>query len=96
MLSTLKDNYRLGVSNPCFEYWLLLHFEDGDTVHSSKSIREQLRKYLPDYDKHIDENKVRYRIKEAIFRAKQRDNPPCKDWPRKTGTTVYRLVEILI
>jgi hypothetical protein len=29
----------------------------------------------------------------AVKRARQRDNPPCVDWPHTTGTTVYKLVE---
>ena len=35
-------------------------------------------------------------ITEAIKRAKKRDTPACRDWPRNTGTTVYRLVENIL
>ncbi|MEI7834204.1 MAG: RloB family protein [bacterium] len=87
-----KLNYYLAVSNPKFEYWLLLHFEDGSAI-TSGNCTDLLRKHLPDYDKRIDEKKVKPGINEAINRAKDRDVPPCLDWPRKTGTTIYLLIE---
>lgn len=94
--SKLEKKYGFAVSNPLFEYWLLLHFEEGDNITSSSNCQHRLKKYLPDYDKQIDVNKIKPGISEAISRAKQKDNPCCKDWPRKTGTTVYRLVEKLV
>lgn len=90
-----KSNYHLALSNPRFEYWLLLHFEDGAGVSSVRELTERLRRWLPDYDKGIDMRKIaREQIEEAIRRAKRRDQPPCPDWPRVFGqTTVYRLIE---
>ncbi|NVZ10992.1 hypothetical protein HW932_17175 [Allochromatium humboldtianum] len=36
-------------------------------------------------------------IDEAIRRAKKRNHPPCRDWPRSLGqTTVYPLVENIL
>ncbi|MBF0503345.1 MAG: RloB domain-containing protein, partial [Candidatus Riflebacteria bacterium] len=40
----------LAVSNPKFEYWLLLHFEDGS---SPQSCSTRLRFHIPGYDKTI-------------------------------------------
>jgi len=37
-----------------------------------------------------------YVIDAVIQRAERRDSPPCEDWPRSTGTTVYRLVKSLM
>jgi hypothetical protein len=34
--------FNLGVSNPQFEYWLLLHFEDGSGVSSSRDCTPQI------------------------------------------------------
>lgn len=40
------------INNPCFEYWLLLHFEPTSRFYPSyKDLVKQLKKYLPDYDK---------------------------------------------
>lgn len=97
---TLQDegNRGLAVSNPKFEYWLLLHFEDGRNIISSKSCSDFLKRHLKDYDKHIDSRIITSAlVTKAIKRARNRDNPPCADWPRAAGrTTVYRLVGRLL
>ncbi|MBO7722391.1 MAG: RloB domain-containing protein [Thermoguttaceae bacterium] len=92
------DNYGFALSNPKFEYWLLLHFEDGAAITSSRDCSDRLKRYLPDYDKGIDPRKITHdRIKEAIRRARLRDTPPCADWPRALGgTTVYKLVDNIL
>jgi len=91
------SNYGFALSNPKFEYWLLLHFEDAKGVVTGEQCRQQLAKHLPNYHKHIDVLKfTNERIKAATDRAKKRDIPPCADWPRKTGTTVYKLVEKIL
>lgn len=83
----------LAVSNPCFEFWLLLHFEDGKGVSATQECVRRLRKHLPAYNKHIDSAKfTQNRISDAIRRARRKDTPACADWPKGTGTTVYRLV----
>jgi hypothetical protein len=93
-----RDNYGFALSNPKFEYWLLLHFEDGVGIVSSQDCSDRLKRHLPKYDKGIDAHKIsREGIEAAIGRARQRDNPPCADWPRLPGrTTVYRLVENIL
>ena len=93
-----RDNYGFVLSNPKFEYWLLLHFEDGTGIASSRDCSDRLKRHLPGYDKGIDARKItRDRIDEAIRRARLRDNPPCADWPRALGgTTVYKLVENIL
>lgn len=93
-----NKNHGLALSNPKFEYWLLLHFEEGASIQSSQECTRRLKVYLPDYDKGIESHKItRQKIEEAIRRAKRRDQPPCTDWPRSMGgTTVYRLVERIL
>ena len=84
--------YGLAVSNPMLEYRLLLHFEDGNGVGSSRECVTRLRRHLADYDKNLQPRMLRERVPEAVSRAERRDSPPCTDWPRAAGTTVYRLV----
>ncbi|PKK88471.1 MAG: abortive phage resistance protein [Candidatus Wallbacteria bacterium HGW-Wallbacteria-1] len=93
-----RTNYGFALSNPKFEYWLLLHFEDGTAVSTSRDCSERLKRYLPDYDKGISADKfTTERISAAIARARRKDNPPCPDWPQLPGgTTVYRLVERIL
>ncbi len=92
------DNRNLALSNPKFEYWLLLHFEDGAGISSSRECSRRLRRHLPDYDKGVDRRKfTRDKIDSAIERAQGRDSPPCRDWPREPWrTTVYRLVRNIL
>ncbi|MBF0109428.1 MAG: RloB domain-containing protein [Magnetococcales bacterium] len=93
-----RDNYGFALSNPRFEYWLLLHFEDGTGITSSRNCNDRLKRHLPGYDKKIDTRKITHdRIDQAIRRSRLRDNPPCTDWPRTLGsTTVYKLVENIL
>jgi hypothetical protein len=66
-----RSNYGFALSNPKFEFWLLLHFEDAKGVGTSEQCNEKLAKHLPDYDKHVDGQKfTRERIKAATDRAK--------------------------
>jgi len=93
-------NRGLALSNPCFECWLLLHFDDkSPSVEDCNEYKRLLREHLPDYDKNLKRHRNKFtrdKIVEAVKRAKTRDRPPCKDWPRTPGvTTVYRLVEKL-
>ena len=92
-----RDNRGFALSNPKFEYWLSLHFEEGNYVATSKECDRRLQQHIPGYDKSIDPNHfTRDRICEAVHRAKSRDDPLCNDWPRRLGqTTVYKLVELI-
>jgi len=88
--------YAMAVSNPKFEYWLLLHFENGAGVSSARDCVTRLKRYLPDYDKKLPTlAKLKEHIDDAIRNAKAKDVPPCSDFPRGRGSTVYRLVERL-
>ncbi len=92
-----NKKYGLALSNPKFELWLLLHFEDAKGVATPESCSQKLKAYIPNYNKSLPPNKITPAgIEAAVKRAKQKDSPPCKDWPRSTGTTVYRLVENII
>ncbi len=96
--SQCDSNRGFALSNPMFEFWLLLHFEDGNKVNSQRDCVDRLKRHLPEFDKVFDARKFALNnIAHAITRAKQRDNPPCTNWPRSMGaTTVYRLVEKLL
>ncbi len=93
-----SDSHGLALSNPNFEYWLLLHHEDGDGVASARECLDRLRHHDPGYCKRV--RPADYppdRVREAIRRARRRDSPACADWPHAPGaTTVYRLVERIL
>lgn len=92
-----RNNFGFALSNPKFEYWLLLHFEEAKGVTTSADCNKRISKHLQGYNKHIESRHFPFeKIQSAVERAKKRDTPPCADWPRKPGTTVYRLVEKIL
>jgi len=89
-------------SNPSFEFWFLLHFEDYTTATHRHHLPDLLKKHLP-YEKNSTTvyNETLPRQKDAIERAKKiianftldgRKLNPTIDNP---STTVYKLVEVL-
>jgi RloB-like protein len=63
---------RLGVSNPCFETWLLLHFHDKPVPPGPRDASMRLlRQYVPDYDpRRVDFADFRDGLADAVDRAK--------------------------
>jgi hypothetical protein len=65
---------KLAVSNPCFEYWVLLHFEE--TCRPFENCAELLKylkqKHFPDYKKgNVNWSKLDANVSAAIARAKK-------------------------
>jgi hypothetical protein len=91
--TTRDQRCNFALSNPKFEYWLLLHFEDGNGIANAREVDERLHRHLPHFNKHIRPRDFPgARISEAVVRAKLRDHPPTTTWPQTVGTTVYRIV----
>lgn len=86
----------LAMTNPKIEFWLLLHFEDGNGVGTPAECDLRLQRYLPEYDKHVVNCGVGpENAQNAIKRAKKLDVDEC-EWPKKKGSTLYRLVNKLL
>ncbi len=93
-VDNIQHNHAL--SNPSFEYWLLFHFEDINVV-SQKDCLNRLRKHIPNYDKNLDMRIfTKQMIENAVDRAKKREKLADGDCFYSHGSTVYKLVEILI
>lgn len=92
-----KGNHGFAISNPKFEYWLLLHFDDAKGINTSNDCSTRLKKYIPIYDKGISSIKISDEmIQAAINRAKQKDKGSFKEQIKNIGSTVYLLVESII
>ena len=62
-------NITLIVSNPCFEVWLLYHFtENPKAESSSQAVKEQMKKYVPEYNESMDVY-AQYDLKEKYMVA---------------------------
>lgn len=86
---------RLGISNPCIELWLLLHFQEQNAhLHRDKALT-LCKKHMPSYDKHPPCDKLHPLCSDAIKRAKKLDSwQTARNKPgANPSTQVYRLVE---
>ena len=102
-----QKGYKLLVSNPCFELWLLLHLKELKTYNprernrlfknKNHALEKELRRILGSYNKsNPDISKFIPYVKRAIERAKELDIKPRNRWPQSIGTRVYLLVEEII
>ncbi len=83
----------LAISNPKFEYWLLLHFSDAG-VCDSNDCTHKLKMHVPNYSKHIDFKKYSdSEVRSAIERARRRDRPGTGG---VSTTTIYVLVSHIL
>ncbi|KUP97058.1 RloB family protein [Thermobifida cellulosilytica] len=93
-----QEEIKVAVSNPCFELWLLYHFQDlASAIDRTVLSREKLSKYLPGYDKHLppgfpysDHSKARARA----LRAAPEHRETCRKGPNPS-TTVWLLIEAI-
>ena len=101
----LKHNYRIAYSNPSFEYWYLIHFENRNGyLKDSDAVISILKSkgYLADYEKSTDvfERLQPYQA-DAIRRAKARMEEAGADFATvicrdsNPVTTVHELVDYL-
>lgn len=87
--------YRLAISNPCFEVWLLCHLQDPPSDASTcRSIEDILKVALGgSYNKaNLDLARFAGNIGSAVERARHLDPNPGNLWPQTIGTHVYRVV----
>lgn len=87
--------FKLAVSNPCFEFWLLLHFRDPKRQY--KSCKKVKKPFSIEMDSDPNNSEGYYEIfypkfEDAVKRAKSRDLEE-ERWPNKNGSRVYKIVE---
>lgn len=107
-----QKTYKLAISNPCFELWLLLHFQDisvytieeqkrilaNPKINQNRSLIEsELVRLLNGYSKtQFDVRSFVPYVGDAVTRAKLLDTNPRHRWPNKLGTRVFRLIDSII
>jgi hypothetical protein len=93
---------RLAWSNPCFEYWLLLHFElIGQSFNGYSAIRPAVRRHIRHYEKSADYfEQLAPRVPTAIEHSKRIHRAQWQHTPKpidcNPATTVHELVERLL
>ncbi len=96
-----QSGYFMALSNPCFELWLLLHFEDVEDkgkqycdrlfANANGFLKQQVGKYMRANTEYIDH--FFPNTQKAIVRAGKLDREQTDRWPQGLGTHVYRLVK---
>jgi hypothetical protein len=95
-----RNQFRLAVSNPAFEYWYLLHYIETDQpFRSADELRRRLKEYMPGYEKNCDAFTLLPPNKhsEALTRAERllRKHPSELEFPNPS-TTVFELIKKLL
>lgn len=88
---------RLAISNPCFELWALLHFQEQTAFLNREKVRGSLKKHLPEYKKSLPFDRLRPGYEEAVRRAEHLDRR-CEErgCPGDNPSTgVHRLTELI-
>ena len=98
-----RKDYHLAISNPCFELWLLLHFEDVPNQRTERRqelfenhnglLKREVASHRQPNTEFIDH--FISGTPAAIARGRSLDATPRARWPNQLGTRVYRLVEQL-
>jgi hypothetical protein len=86
------------ISNPAFEYWLLLHFDDGKDIGGLDECRRRLKRHVPKFNGVLPENYItRERVEDAMRRARRRWEDLGGEYLARPGlTSVHRLVERMV
>lgn len=94
-----QQDHKLAVSNPCFELWLVLHFQDFDeNDNNGQRLKQTLHKLGGSNQK----NKLklaafkRQNIEDAVQRAEALDKNADESRPSFPGTHVYKIVKSLL
>jgi len=89
------NSISLAVSNPCFELWFLLHFQDQTAYIKCKKVQQLCRKHMPRYVKTPDCDALRPHQTDAIERATQLENRQAKrdGTDANPSTGVHRLIQ---
>ena len=102
--SNACPKHGLALSNPCFEYWILLHYREPLSFCNCDDYIEAVGKYIRSYNKKNkgmprdaqERRKLYDGIPVAIKRAREQDPSASDSYPKTTGTTVYKLAELLL
>ena len=88
-------NIALGISNPSFELWAVLHYQEFDRPCTQDEIARTLKTHSPGYHKDLPYEKMRGNYETAVTRAKalleRRDKERNPEGNPSTG--VHRLTE---
>lgn len=98
LLQARDNKLNVALSNPCFELWILLHFQDQRQHQERGWMQAACRGHLPDFYKVADYERLRANYAEAVKRAEQLLVWQ-KQQDRENGnpsTSVHRLTQAIV
>ena len=90
------NGIELAISDPCFELWILLHFQDQRAHIKREKLRVAVRKHLPSYEKDVPCDKLRPHYEVAKKRAEDLERwhkEQQRELPSNPSTGIPRLTE---
>lgn len=101
--SATAKGIELAISTPCFEYWVLLHFEESaaPAIDCDAVIHTLKKKYLSVYDKgKCDFQEIVVNVREACKRAAKLRKPDLANGTlpedQNPCSEVYKLVDAIL
>ena len=94
-----ESGYGIAFSNPCFELWLLLHFQNADSSDADcQAVVQRLRRYTDGYHKANINLRVytTEKIREAVGRARALSGERDLRWPDFPGTHLFKVIEKIL
>lgn len=85
------------LSNPCFEYWIMLHFFDAAEIplrrrELKRTVgRKKDERGARDFERRLVQN-----VTHAIRRATELDTDPATRWPVTPGSRVYLVMDEIL
>lgn len=92
-----NKQHGLGISNPSFEYWLLLHFDHGDSIKNITDCISRLRQHIPNFKKNnLGISRIDYKTLDVSIKNAKRKDEHCEDWHVDNYSTVYLLIKKIL
>ena len=96
-----RDNgIELAISNPCFELWILLHFEDQTAHIERRALHRACVRHLPGYEKKVPFDSLRRYYPDAVRRALSlrnwQETRGCDEYTTNPWTAVQNLTELIL
>lgn len=99
------EGISIGLSNPCFELWFLLHYTYYTSRCSCNELIDKLKEYMPNYTKNLDifddlvplQRNALINAKKLVEYHKNQKKAESRVPIRETGplTSVYEIVEYI-
>jgi hypothetical protein len=94
VVAARQNGLKIAMSSPCFEYWLILHFEyTTGYMCTHQEVARRLKRHIPDYDKSSPPTEVLLsKIADAVDHAAR-----CRPEQDKSASEIPRTdVDLLV